>query len=100
MGTAMTSIWLYAKGQGFVRTDSEIKLRAITRLYIFASVLSTLIWLVSFVSQTGSLILFCGMFIIFVFPEKMVALQLKKSPGISAHSPIAEVSVMEGTLPV
>ena len=76
MGYAMTGIWLYAKKQGFIKADSESKLRAATRLYIFASIFSTLIWLVSYISIVGCLVLFCLMFVIFVFPERIVSLQL------------------------
>jgi len=76
MGYAMTGIWLYAKKQGFMKTGSERTLRAATRLYIFASLFSTLIWIMSYISLIGCLILFCLMFIIFVFPERIVSLQL------------------------
>lgn len=79
MGFAMTSIWLYAKNKHFAKVGSAEKLRAITRLYIFASILSTVIWLVSYVSIIGSMILFALMFAIFVFPERMVAWQMRRS---------------------
>jgi uncharacterized membrane protein len=77
MGSAMTGIWLYSKRKGFAKTDSERKLTAITRLYIFAGLLSMTIWLVSYVSIIGSMILFVVMFIIYVFPEKIVAWQMQ-----------------------
>jgi len=76
MGCAMTGIWLYAKRSGFIKAGSDAKLRATTRLYIFASMFSTLIWLVSYISMISCLILFMMMFIIFIFPEKAVSLQL------------------------
>ncbi len=78
MGYAMTGIWLYARKQGFIKAGSESKLNAATRLYVFASIFSTLIWLVSYISMVGCLVLFCLMFIIFVFPERIVLLQLNK----------------------
>lgn len=79
MGSAMTGIWLYSKRKGFAKTGSAKELKAITRLYIFASILSAIIWLVSYISITGCLILFVVMFIIFVFPEKIVSWQMGKS---------------------
>ena len=78
MGCAMTGIWLYAKKQGFIKAGTENRLRAATRLYIFASIFSTLIWLVSYVSLVGCLLLFGLMFMVFVFPERIVSLQLHK----------------------
>ena len=74
MGFAMTSIWLYASRNGFATTESAKKLRIINRYYIFATILSTTIWLVSYVSIILSLVLFCLMFINYIFPERMVAL--------------------------
>jgi len=79
MGFAMTGIWLYAVKKQFARTESAEKLKAVTRLYIFASILSSTIWIVSYFSMAGSLFLFCLMFAIYVFPEKMVSLQMKKN---------------------
>ena len=79
MGFSMTSIWLYAKQQNFIKSGSANKLKAVTRLYIFAGFYSTLIWLVSFVSIIASFALFCIMFMIFVFPEKMVAMQMSRA---------------------
>ena len=74
----MTGIWLYAKKQGFINAGTENRLRAATRLYIFASIFSTLIWLVSYVSLVGCLLLFGLMFMVFIFPERIVSLQLYK----------------------
>ena len=79
MGYAMTGVWLYAKQKQFTKTESAKKLRAVTRLYIFASILSTVIWLVSYISITGSLVLFGCMFAIYVFPEKVVAWQVNRT---------------------
>ena len=79
MGFAMTSIWLYSKNKHFAKTGSAEKMKAVTRLYIFASILSTVIWLVSYISIIGSMILFALMFAVFVFPERMVRWQLRGS---------------------
>jgi uncharacterized membrane protein len=79
MGYAMTGIWMYAKKQGFIKTDSERKLRAATRLYIFASLFSTLIWIVSYINMIACLVLFCTMFVIFVFPERVVSMQMHRN---------------------
>lgn len=78
MGYAMTGIWLYAKRAGFIEAGSPAKLKAATRLYILASLLSTAIWLMSYFSVTGSLFVFCCMFVIFIFPEKMVLWQVNR----------------------
>ncbi|MGN6532919.1 MAG: TMEM175 family protein [Ginsengibacter sp.] len=95
MGAAMTSIWLYAKRQGFVKVESPEKLKAITRLYIFASVLSGLIWVVSYISIIGCLVLFCLMFVIFVFPEKMVALQIKRNSREEIIEAVPELAIQQ-----
>jgi uncharacterized membrane protein len=79
MGSAMMGIWLYAKRQGFIKGVSKRTLQAATRLYIFASIFSTLIWLVSYISLIGCLVLFCVMFAIFVFPERVVAWQMRRT---------------------
>jgi len=79
MGFAMMGIWIYAKQNGFINAGSEKKLKAATRLYIFAGIYSTLIWLASYISIIGCLILFATMFFIFVFPEKVVAWQVRKT---------------------
>ncbi len=82
MGLAMTGIWLYAKRTELIKTDSEKTLKAITRLYIFASILSATIWVASFFSIIGSMVLFGIMFVIYVFPEKIVAWQLRREMAI------------------
>lgn len=81
MGVAMTGIWLYAKRSGYIKADTSDHLKAATRLYVFASLLSATIWLVSYFSIIGSSILFCAMFLIFIFPEKMVAWQVSRVRG-------------------
>ncbi|MFI5172328.1 MAG: TMEM175 family protein [Chitinophagales bacterium] len=79
MGTAMTCIWLYAKRKGFIQTETPAELSAATRLYIFACMLSTAIWLISYVNVIGSLVLFGIMFMIFIFPERVIAWQMKRN---------------------
>jgi len=81
MGSAMTSIWLYAKRKGFIQMKSEKQLNVATRYYVFASILSTSIWLVSYINVACSLVLFCLMFVIYVFPEKMVTWQTARNNG-------------------
>lgn len=76
MGIAMTAVWCYSYMKGLVISHSPQMLREITKLYIFAGVCSTLIYLVSFVSVGACLVLFCCMFLVFVFPEKIVAWQI------------------------
>jgi uncharacterized membrane protein len=77
MGLAMTGIWIYGVSKGFANESSAIELKANSRLYIFASILSAVIWLVSFISIIGCMALFVVMFIIFVFPERIIAWQVK-----------------------
>jgi uncharacterized membrane protein len=79
MGLAMTCVWCYAHFMGFTKGTSTEVLTATTRLYIFASLLSITIVIVSFFSITAWLVLFFIMFLIFVFPEKIVAWQLQRS---------------------
>jgi uncharacterized membrane protein len=71
MGTAMTGIWLYASQHGLTIAPAE-ELKTSTQLYIFASVLSGLIFILSFVSVSVSLFLFGFMFMVFVFPRNII----------------------------
>ena len=73
MGFAMTGIWCYAYRNGLTSSDSPEFLRAVTRLYIFASVLSGAIFVLSFATFWLCLALFGAMFLIFVIPKNMVA---------------------------
>jgi uncharacterized membrane protein len=72
MGIAMTAIWTYAYKKGFARSSSPKVLEATTRLYIFAGIFSTTIWIVSFFSIMACLFLSAIMFIIFLFPKQTV----------------------------
>jgi len=80
MGIAMTCVWCYAHFMGFTKGTSTEVLTATTRLYIFASLFSITIVIVSYFSIAAWLILFFIMFLIFVFPEKIVAWQLERRP--------------------
>jgi uncharacterized membrane protein len=78
MGLAMTCLWCYANHFGFAKASPQI-LKASTRFYIFATILSTMIWLVTYISIPASLALFVLMFLVFIFPEKMVAIIIRRS---------------------
>lgn len=79
MGIAMSAIWMYANGKKFVKASSGKVLKATTRLYIFAGLFSTVIWIVSFYSITVCLVLSAIMFILFIFPNKTIALQMNRN---------------------
>jgi uncharacterized membrane protein len=72
MGSAMSCLWGYANGKGFTSHDSPQGLRAASKFYIFASVLSGIIFIVSFFNIVVTLILFGIMFLVFVFPKDRV----------------------------
>jgi len=78
MGSAMTLLWLYASRNGLTKNETGPHLKTISRYYIFASVLSGSIFIISFFSVYISLFLFGLMFLVFVFPKNMV-LQLQKN---------------------
>lgn len=80
MGTAMTSMWLYATRHGFTKSDSTTVLKASDQLYIFASVLSGVIFILSFFSIWICLALFGFMFLVFVFPKNVVNGLVKRMP--------------------
>src|ERR1043165_409173 len=50
MGTAMTCMWVYSVKNGLTTTGSTATIKASTRLYIFASLFSGFIFIISFVS--------------------------------------------------
>jgi uncharacterized membrane protein len=91
MGIAMTGIWHYALKQGFIKPVPREVLSCASRLYLFSSLFPVAIWIISFFSITGCLILSGIMFAIFIFPEKMVALQVKRRK-IHSQSPSAEIT--------
>ena len=79
MGLAMTGVWCYARAMGFCDAKIPGLLVANTRLYIFAAILSSLIWFVTYISIPVSLGLFVLMFLVFIFPEKMAVIIMRKS---------------------
>lgn len=99
MGVAMTALWFYAKSQGFVTAKSDVELKVINRFYAFASIISATIWLVTYVSIVGSLVLFCLMFLIYCFPERMVKWHLdqaaKKLKAPARHKKVTENPSLE-----
>src|SRR4051794_20123583 len=72
MGLSMTGIWCYAQSRGYTRATSPSTLAAATRYYIFAPILSGVIFLLSFVSVWASLAVFVLMFVIYVFPSSAI----------------------------
>lgn len=95
MGTAMTCLWLYANKQGLTKSGSTHVLRAATQLYIFASVFSGTIFIISFLSIPVSLVLFGLMFLIFVFPKNMVLFLMKKSNEVVEEKQISPISQIQ-----
>jgi len=91
MGIAMTGIWHYALKQGFIKPLPKEVLSCASRLYLFSSLFPIAIWIVSFFSIVGCLMLSGIMFAIFIFPEKMVSLQVKWRKT-STSAPSAEIS--------
>lgn len=78
MGSAMSLLWMYASRNGLTKDEAAPHLKTICRYYIFASVLSGCIFVISFFSVYVSLFLFGLMFLIFVFPNNIV-MQLQKN---------------------
>ena len=78
MGLSMTSLWCYAYRKGLTKASSPEVLKAVTRLYIIASVLSGVILIVSFINVWICLTLFAVMFAIFVFPDMTMSRLAKK----------------------
>ncbi len=72
MGSAMTSLWVYANKKGLTISADKNVLQAATKLYVLASVLSGLIFIISFFSIPVSLVLFGIMFLVFVFPNDRI----------------------------
>jgi len=83
MGTAMTCMWVYSVKNGLTTTGSTATIKAATRLYIFASLFSGSIFIISFISVPVSLFLFVIMFLVFVFPKdriRRLAARVKNHP--------------------
>ncbi len=79
MGLSMTGIWCYAQARGYSRASQPEILRAATRFYIFAPVLSGVIFLLSLVSVWASLAVFVLMFVIYVFPSTAIRILARGS---------------------
>jgi len=95
MGTAMTCLWLYANKHGLTKGGLEHVLKAATQLYIFASVFSGIIFIVSFLSIPVSMVLFGLMFLIFVFPKNMVLLLMRRRVKVAKEELIISVSQVQ-----
>ncbi len=65
----MSGIWYYGYQKGFMTSASPEFLKAITRLYIFAPILSGVIFILSFFTIWICLTLFAIMFLIYVIPK-------------------------------
>jgi len=79
MGLSMTSMWVYSCRKDLVVIDSQIRFKACVQLYVFASILSGLIFIISFMNVWLSAAFFILMFIVFVFPKNMVDMIEKRS---------------------
>lgn len=79
MGFAMTLIWDYARHKGLMKPVSEENLKAATRLYRLASIFSAMIFLASFVTTLGALMLSLVMFLLFMFPRKSIHFFIKRT---------------------
>jgi uncharacterized membrane protein len=80
MGTAMSFIWYYAVRNGLTKTNDPALLKAVSRLYIFAPIISGTIFILSFFSISISFILFVIMFLVYVIPQNS-ARELQKKHG-------------------
>ena len=77
MGFAMTGIWCYAYQNGLTKHASPEFLKSVNHLYIFAPIISGVIFILSFVNIWISLTVFAIMFLIYVIP-KQSAIRLEK----------------------
>jgi uncharacterized membrane protein len=77
MGTAMTSLWVYSAKADLISMDLPT-IKAASRLYIFASLFSGAIFIISFFSVPVSLVLFGVMFLVFVFPKDRIHRLVRK----------------------
>jgi len=95
MGLAMTSLWVYAYKSRLTVPESAQLLKAATRFWIFASVISASIFIISFISIPVSLVLFGCMFLVYIFPKDAIIrlagkskLPLKGSDTVAEPNPI------------
>ena len=85
MGLAMTSLWVYAYKRGLATSTSPPVLQAATKFWIFASIISGLIFIVSFFSITITLVLFGLMFLIYIFPKNRIYHLARKKLQTTQH---------------
>lgn len=85
MGVAMTSLWVYAYKTGLAVSESPGVLRAATKFWIFASIISGVIFIVSFFTISASLVLFGCMFLIYIFPKNRIRYIAQKSHHARHH---------------
>jgi uncharacterized membrane protein len=86
MGIAMTGIWYCALQQGFIKAPSKEILSAASRLYLFSSIIAIAIWLVTFFSLAGGLVLSGVMFTIYIFPERIVAWEVNRRKAVETST--------------
>jgi uncharacterized membrane protein len=79
MGLAMSCLWYYANRKGLTRASSSKILKANTRLYVLAPIISGFIFILSFVSVWICLFLAAIMFLIYLFPASTIALYRKET---------------------
>ena len=78
MGFAMFLIWDYSRRKGYIKAVPHENLKAVTRLYRLAGIFSAMIFVVSFATTMGALILSLIMFFIFMFPRKSIRFLTKR----------------------
>jgi len=79
MGSCMFGLWFYAYRKGFAHNASKPTLRMITKLYVFAIIIPAVIFMLSFISISWSIVFFVLMFMVFIFPEKTISLLDKRN---------------------
>ncbi|HET9824683.1 MAG TPA: TMEM175 family protein [Chitinophagaceae bacterium] len=85
MGLAMFLICRYASREKYVRGSRQEE-KALVQLYAFAAVFSAIIFVVSFATTFGALVLACIMFLIFLFPGRAFGfLMMRSGPEQAAH---------------
>ncbi len=84
MGTSMFGIWFYAERSGLVGEMSASRRRASTRLYMLAGVISTSIFVLSFISIGVALIVSAIMFAGFILPKKAVDILSRPAPELAS----------------
>jgi uncharacterized membrane protein len=72
MGFSMFGIWQYALRANLMKTEPQVPLKTIFRYYLMAGVMSTTIFILSFLNIWLCLSLSGVMFAIFLFPEQIL----------------------------